>query len=78
MSVELSWNAGSSWTAAKTDSVETTTEHTATLGGSTDTWGRSWTVSETGDANFRVRVTVNTTDDGTHFLDWIPVKVYYD
>ena len=48
MSVELSWNAGSSWTAAKTDSVETTSEHTTTLGGATDTWGHTWTVSETG------------------------------
>ena len=47
-------------------------------GGATDTWGHTWTVSETGDANFRVRVTANTTGENDHFLDWIPVRVYYD
>ncbi len=78
MRVELSWDSGSSWTAAKTDSVETTSEHTAVLGGSTDTWGRSWNVSETGDTNFRVRVTSITTEEFDVFLDWIAVKVYYD
>ncbi len=39
--VELSWNGGTSWTTAKTDTVESTTEHTTTLGGSADTWGRA-------------------------------------
>jgi len=78
MSVELSWDAGTSWTAAETDSTETTSEHTATLGSSTDTWGHAWTVDELGDANFRVRVTSNS-DSGFRdfYLDWIPARVYY-
>jgi hypothetical protein len=77
MSVELSWDGGASWTSAKTDSTETTTEHTATLGGSADTWGRSWTPSELSDANFRVRLTCNSTISARDFyLDWVPVKVY--
>ncbi len=78
MSIELSWDGGASWTAAETDSTETTSEHTATLGSSTDTWGRSWTAGELGDDYFRVRVTSNS-DDGLRdfYLDWVPVMVYY-
>ena len=78
MSVELSWDGGSSWTAAKTDTVESTTEHTTILGGSADTWGRAWTPAEFGEANFRVRVTSNSDDALRDFsLDWVPMKVYY-
>ena len=36
MSVELSWDGGTSWTASKTDTTETTVEHTAVLGSSAD------------------------------------------
>ena len=80
MKVELSWDAGTSWTASKHDGVETTTEHTAVLGGSADTWGRTWLVSELSDANFRVRLTSvdDTQPSRDFFLDWVPVKVYYD
>ncbi len=74
---ELSWDGGNSWSAAKTDSVESTTEHTAILGGASDTWGRTWVVSEFNDSNFRLRVTSNGVGGRTHFLDWVPVKVYY-
>jgi hypothetical protein len=35
--VELSWDSGNSWTAARTDSLETASEHTTILGGSADT-----------------------------------------
>ena len=78
MSVELSWSGGTSWTAAKTDSTETVSEHSETLGGPSDTWGRSWTATQLDNSNFRVRVT-STSDDGLRdfFLDWVPVKVYY-
>jgi hypothetical protein len=78
MSAELSWDGGTSWTSAKTDSTETTTEHTATLGSSADKWGRTWAVSELNDANFRVRLTSNSDSSSRDFyLDWVPVKVYY-
>ena len=77
MDVELSWDAGASWTAAKTDNQETTSEHTVILGGAADTWGRSWSVSEFTDANFRVRATMNGVGGRDYFLDWMPVKVYY-
>jgi hypothetical protein len=78
MSVELSWNGGTSWTTAKTDSTQTTSEHTATLGSSTDTWDRTWTPDELSDANFRARVTSNSDQSWMDFyLEWVPVKVYY-
>ena len=77
MDVELSWDGGNSWTAAKTDAVESTSERTADLGGSSDTWGRTWPVSELSDSDFRVRATTNGSGGLTYFLDWAPVKVYY-
>lgn len=78
LSVELSWDGGTSWTTAKTDTEETTSEHTGVLGARNDTWGHTWSVSELSDANFRVRVTCNTDYSGQGFsLDWIPVKVHY-
>ena len=78
MSVELSWDGDASWTAAKTDTVESDTEHTTVLGSSTDTWGRSWTAEDLSDANFRVRLTSNSDQSSTDFyLDWVPVRVYY-
>ena len=77
MDVELSWDAGTSWTAAKSDAEESNTEHTAILGGPSDTWGRTWSGSEFNDSNFRLRITSNGVGGRNHFLDWVPVKVYY-
>jgi hypothetical protein len=81
MSVELSWDGGTSWTAAKTDAVETSSEHTALLGGAADLWGRAWTAGELSNATFRVRLTTNCSGlfcpFRDFFLDWVPVRVYY-
>ena len=78
MDVELSWDGGTSWTAAKTDTQETTSEHSVVLGGPADTWGRSWSVAELSDVNFRLRATSNSTSDFRDFyLDWVSVRVYY-
>ena len=77
MGVELSWDAGTSWTVAKTDTEETTTAHTVVLGGSSDTWGRTWSSGEFTNANFRARVLMDGVGGRDYFLDWAPVKVYY-
>ena len=77
MDVEISWDGGTTWTAAKTDSEETTTEHTVILGSPSDTWGRIWSISDFTNANFRVRATMNGVGGRDYFLDWIPVKVHY-
>ncbi len=80
ITIALSWDGGTHWTSAKTDSAESIDEeHTATLGGSDDDWGRDWDVDELTDADFQVRITADT--DGistrTFNLDWIPVTVYF-
>ena len=77
LDLELSWDGGASWTAAKTDPVESTTEHTTILGSPTDTWGRTWSAEEFKNTKFRLRVTSNGVSGRSHFLDWVPVKVYY-
>ena len=78
MDVELSWDGGTTWTAAQTDAVESTAEHTGTVGGPTDTWDRTWTTAELADANFRVRLTANSdAGDRDFFLDWVPVRVLF-
>ena len=63
--------------------VESTTEHTTVLGGSADTWGRTWAPSELNDANFRLRLGARCTGSPTnckprdYFLDWVAVNVYF-
>ena len=85
MDIELSWDGGTSWTPAKNDSGEHSSEQTEShyatwhvWGSASDTWGHAWTASELSNANFRVRLTSNSTSDfRDFFLDWVPVKVYY-
>ena len=79
MCVQLSWDGGTTWTAAKTSNNLTTSSATYVLGGSADTWGRTWTDTNFSNTNFRVRiinVASNTSRDFS--LDWVGVKVYYN
>ncbi|HEU68854.1 MAG TPA: hypothetical protein ENN53_06555 [Candidatus Acetothermia bacterium] len=72
--VELSWDGGTSWT---------TTGYFAgwmsaawrqyVLGGSTDTWGRTWSAGELGDGSFRVRLRAEQASR----LNWVAVRVHY-
>ena len=79
MYVELSWDGGANWTSAKKTKNGGTSETTDTLGGPSDTWGRSWTVDELSSANFRVRITCDSNKSQQNFyLDWVPVNVYDD
>jgi hypothetical protein len=75
--VELSWDGGTSWTAAKTSTELSTTEETVILGGSSEDWGHNWDVDELTDANFRVRITADSDAAHTFYFDWIPVTIYY-
>lgn len=80
LDIELSWDGGTSWTSTgKKDITETDKEHIVSLGGSTDTWGRTWTADELSNTNFRVRTTMSSTAVSSRdfYLDWIPVRVYY-
>jgi hypothetical protein len=76
--VQLSWDGGATWTAAKSTATLSTTEVTYTLGGTADTWGRAWTPANFSNANFRVQVidvASNTSRD--FFLDYVSVNVTY-
>ena len=76
--VEVSWNGGASWTAAKSTSTLTTTEATYILGGTADNWGRNWSLGDFSNANFRVRVTdVASNNSRDFYLDYIAVNVTY-
>ncbi|OGZ43263.1 MAG: hypothetical protein A2719_01055 [Candidatus Ryanbacteria bacterium RIFCSPHIGHO2_01_FULL_45_22] len=72
----LSWNDGTSWTSVKTATVDGTTDTDYTVGGSSDTWGRSWTDTEFANGTFRLRLDKNPSVDNL-FVDYLRVKVYY-
>lgn len=77
LSVDLTWNASSSFTATKTTSTLTTTLTNYTLGGSTDTWGRTWTANDFSNSLFRLRLTNNVSGGNTTQLDGTSIRVYY-
>jgi hypothetical protein len=76
MCVQLSWDGGATWTAAKSTPTLTTATATYVLGGPTDVWGRTWTAGDLSNANFRIRVTnVAGSTARTFSLDWIALRV---
>jgi hypothetical protein len=76
--VQLSWNGGVNWTAAKSTATLGTSELTYMLGSSTDTWGRTWTSGNFSNTNLRVRVIDVATSTARDFsLDWVAVRVTY-
>jgi len=76
ISVDLSWDGGSSWTSAKTTVTLTTTDAVVSVGGPSDKWGRSWSPSDFSNTNFRVRLTGNPSSNEIR-VDAIQVKVYH-
>jgi hypothetical protein len=78
MCVQLSWNGGASWTAAKSTATLTTSDALYTLGGAADTWGRAWTTGELANSAFRVRIIdVASSTARDFYLDWVAVNVTY-
>ena len=76
--VELSWDGGTTWTTTKSTATLSNTELTYILGGVADTWGRTWTIGELSDGNFRVRITDVASNAKRDFsLDWVAVRVSY-
>ena len=76
--MQVSWDGGTSWTAAKSTSTLTTSEATYLLGGAADTWGRTWASANFDNTNFRVRITDVASNTSRDFsLDWIAVQVTY-
>lgn len=75
MCVQLSWDGGSKWTAAKETGTLGTSLATFTLGGATDTWGRTWSAASLANASFRLRI-INVAGSTARdfFLDWVAVR----
>ena len=81
MCVQLSWDGGTTWTTAKQTPTLTTSQATYILGSPVDTWGRTWTLANLSNPNFRVRVIDIASSSGAtsrdFSLDWIAVRVSY-
>jgi hypothetical protein len=76
--VELSWDGGTSWTAAKTVVLSGSAEATYLFGGVADTWGHTWTASQLSTGNFRVRVMDATTQPNKDYrMDYLAARVVY-
>lgn len=75
--VDLSWNGEANYTATLASPAYGQTDTTVTVGGATNTWGRTWnSATDFTNANFRVRVT-STNGGGTINLDQMLVTIYY-
>ena len=74
--VDLSWDGGSTYTSTKATATLTTGDVVYTLGGTADTWGRSWSGTEFSNANFRMRITGQPSSN-TVQIDAIQVKVHH-
>ena len=76
--IQLSWDGGTTWTAAKQTGTLTTSEQSYILGSPSDNWGHTWTLSQLSNANFRVRIIDVATSNSRDFsLDWITVRITY-
>lgn len=76
--IQLSWDGGSTWTSAKSTSTLTTSQATYLLGGSSDTWGRTWNSNDFTNSNFRLRViSVSSSTSRDFSLDWAAVKIHF-
>jgi hypothetical protein len=78
MCVQLSWNGGTTWTAAQSTATLTTSTVAYTLGDPANTWGRTWAVSDFANTAFRVRIIdVAGSTARTFSLDALAVRVSY-
>ena len=76
--VRLSWNGGSSYTNYKTTpSWSSTNDWYREVGASWDTWGRTWSVSDFSNSNFRVWLEKTGAPFATLRVDHIRIMVYY-
>jgi hypothetical protein len=77
MCVQLSWDGGTTWTAAKSTATLATSVGAFSLGSANDTWGRTWSAANLADASFRVRViNVSSSTSRDFFLDWVGVRAH--
>lgn len=76
--VELSWDGGVTWTAARVTPLLTTGLVSYILGSSADGWGHAWTPAEVADSSLVVRLTdIASKTDRNFSLDWVAVEITY-
>ena len=76
--IKLSWDGGASTTSAKSDTFNNLYDEgdtIKTLGDAEDTWGRTWSIDELSNTNFRVQVFGDGFEEG--LIDHIQAKIYY-
>jgi len=77
LNISLTWDNGTTYTSEKPMTRFGTTDDFRTVGGSTDTWGRTWSLSELTSTNFGVRCRVPASASGNLNLDHLQVNIYY-
>jgi hypothetical protein len=77
--VELSSDAGATWTTPKVQNLTAGSAVTTyTIGAANDLWGRTWTPTNLSNANFRLRLTDVTSQPNKSFLlEYLAVQVTY-
>lgn len=76
--VTLSWNNGSNFSSGKAITSFNGTESYKTIGGSSDTWGHTWTVTEFSNTNFRIKLDAAVATTGNDlYIDHVQVRIYY-
>jgi hypothetical protein len=76
--LQLSWDGGTTWTAAKQVSLTAAALTTYTAGSASDTWGHTWTAAQLASPTFRIRITdVATTPNKDFRLDFLGASVTY-
>jgi hypothetical protein len=76
---QLSWDGGTTWTAAKQVTLTGAALASYTFGSGSDTWGHAgWTAAQLGTSTFRVRVTdVSSVNSRAFYLDYVGATVQY-
>lgn len=79
MRAQLSWDDGGSYTSTSlgTFSTFTTSDNVYSVGGVSNTFGRTWSPSDFSNANFRVQLDAGGSNGGTLSVDHVQVRVYY-
>ncbi len=78
ISVEISWDGGTTWSGVRSDASEPLAETTVIFGDAADRWGHLWLPADIDDTGLRVRVTMDPSFSNRDFLlDWIPINVHY-
>jgi len=76
--VELSYNGGTTYTTTGYGiALNFGSDTTQTLGGASDTWGRTWSPSELSNTSFRIKLNKTGQDYTNAAINYLRVNIYY-